>query len=228
MINAIYESVQARLNKEQLGYLKPLYYNAFIKIAVRKLYNKLLLDIRTETRKGNFMLEGRNLANNSEKVAQLVEYYSTETENNLTPPFNLPDDLEYIQDVFYNDTRVDKIDYSDLKDLATNIYANPTICSPKCSKVGLKLVVKPDEINSISLHYLRTFKTPKWTFDEFGGRAVFNPDKNDFQDIDMPPFAEDELVSLVTEQASKYLRQFQILQAENQEQSQDFQTENRQ
>jgi len=43
----------------------------------------------------------------------------------------------------------------------------------------------------------------------------------------MPPFAEDELVSLVTESASKYLRQFQIVTAENQEQAQDFQTENR-
>ena len=93
--------------------------------------------------------------------------------------------------------------------------------------VGRKLVVSPTTISEVNVHFIRKPLTPKWTFTNFQGKPIFNPDADDFQDVDMPPFAEDELVSLVTESASKYLRQFQIVTAENQEQAQDFQTENR-
>lgn len=228
MVDSIYQAVQARLNKEQLGYLKPHYYNPFLKNAVRKMYNKLLLDLKSNVRKMNWMLDGKDFAHLSEHIRQLVEYYSTETPSPLVPPFILPDDLEYVEDVFFGDIRVDKIHHSDHLDLRRNIYAKPTECNPVCSKVGDRLKISPDTIGEIDLHYLRQPKTAKWTFNEFQGKPMFNPDAPDFQDVDMPPFAEDELVSLVTEQASKYLRELQLAQLENAEQTQDFQTENRQ
>ena len=130
--------------------------------------------------------------------------------------------------MFFGSTRVDKIHYSDQLDLQANIYAKPSECSPVCSLVGKNLVVSPNTIGELTVHYLRKPKTPKWTFELFQGKEMFDPDKPDFQDVDMPPFAEDELVSLVTESASKYLRDLQLTQLENADQSQEFQTENRQ
>lgn len=228
MIDSIFQSVQAQLNKEQLGYLKPLYYNLFLKNAQRKLVNKILLDVKSTVRKSNWFLDGKHLADFSQHTKQLLEWYSTETDEPLKPPFNLDNNIEYIEDVFFGEIRVDKVDYADHLDLRRNKYAKPRECNPICSLVGRKLVVSPDTIGEIDVHYIRKPLTPKWTFVEFQGKPMFNPDADDFQDVDMPPFAEDELVSLVTESASKYLKQFQVAQLENQEQAQDFSTENRQ
>ncbi len=226
-IDFIYQTVQAYLNKEQLGYLKPLHFNLFIRKAQRTIYNRYLTDLKSNVRKTNWGLDGKDLANMSEHSRQLVEYFSTESEP-ITPPFLLPVDLEYIEDVFTGETRVEKINYSDFKDLQRNIYAKPNECSPKGSLVGEKLRVSPDTIAEIEVHYLRQPKSPKWTFVEFQGKAMFDPDKSDFQDIDMPPSAEDELVSLVSISASKYLRNLQMAQLEISEQNIEEQIDNKQ
>lgn len=226
-IDSIYQSVQAELNKEQLGYLRPMHFNLFIKNAQRKIYNRLLVDLKSNVRKANWMLDGKDLANLSEHSRQLVEYYSTETDTPLLPPFNLPEDLEYVEDVFFGDTRVDKIHYSDFKDLQRNKYAKPTECNPVCSKVGQTLKVSPKSITKIEMHYLRSPKTPKWTFFVYQDKPMFDDTASDFQDVDMPPFAEEELVSLVIISASKYLRDLQITQLENQEVATERQLDNR-
>ena len=50
VIDSIFQSVQAILNKEQLGYLRPNHYNLFLKNAQRKLVNKLLIDLKSAVR----------------------------------------------------------------------------------------------------------------------------------------------------------------------------------
>lgn len=226
MIDDIYITVQALLNKEQLGYLRPLNYNSFLNKAIRKVYNKYLIDLKSNVRKSNWFLEGKNMAKFSEHTRQLLEFYSFEKTMNY--PFEVPDNLEFIEDVFYGNINIEKIPYSDHKRLLSNIYASPTECTPVCSLVGSKLIVSPNSIQSIETHYLRKPKIAKWTFEKVLGKAMFDSGKSDFQDVDMPESSKDELISLVTESASIYLRQLQITQLENSEQSQDFQVENKQ
>lgn len=225
IIDSIFQTVQALLNKEQLGYLKPMKFNLFIKNAQRKIYNKYLIDLKSNVRKMNWMLDGKDFANFSEHVRQLIEYYSSET--TLSTPFEKPNDLEFIEDVFFGDIRIEKIHYSDFLDLQRNKYASPSECNPICSLVGVNLKVSPNTIGEVNLHYLRKPLTPKWTFEEFQGKPMFNPDATDFQDVDMPESSEDELVSLVFEASSIYLRDFNATQTANQEQSQDNQLDNR-
>lgn len=227
-IDSIYKTSQAILNKDQLGYLKPMHFNLFLRNAMRKEYNSYLVDLRTNVRRSNWHLDGKNLSNYSQHIKQLVEYFSFELDINKTTDFQLPDDLEFVEDVFYETTRVEKVDYSDFKDLHASLYAKPSLCTPKCTKVGEKLKVSPLEIESISLHYLRKPKVPNWTFEEFNGKPMFDPTASDFQDVDMPETSFDSLVTLVTEQASKMLRDLQITQLENVDQNQDSQEQNRQ
>lgn len=228
MIDSVYQTVQGMLNKEQLGYLKPMKFNLFLKNAQRKIYNRYLLDLKTNVRKMNWMLDGKDFADLSEHTRQLLEYFSTETPSPITSPFTVPNDLEFVEDVFFGDIRVDKIHYSDFKDLQSNNYAKPSECNPVCSLVGKNLKVSPNSIGEISIHYLRSPLTPKWTFEEFQGKPMFAPDIADFQDVDLPKSSEDDLVTLVFEASSIYLRDFNATQTANQEQSQDVQIENRQ
>jgi len=231
MIDAIFSTVQAMLNKEQLGYLRPMHYNLFLNKEIRKLYDQLFTDLKTNVRKMNWMLDGRDLANLSEHTRQLLEFYSTEEEVSQEQGgkgiFLFPNDFEFAEDVFKGTTRIDKIHFNDFLDLQRNKYAKPSECSPVCSKVGQKLKVSPTSIQKIDLHYLRKPKTAKWTYVDFQGKAMFNPDSNDFQDVDMPENFYDDLISLVFEDASIYLREFNATQTANQEQAQDAQLENK-
>ena len=225
MIDRVKKTVQQILNKEQLGYLKPLAFNLFVNQGVRKIVNKSLVDLKSNQRKENWMLEGKSLSNLTAHTKQLVEYFSYVT--TLSTPYNLPTDLDFVEDVFYGNQRVDKIDYATLMDLRRNIYAQPTECTPKASLVGRKLVMLPNSLGDLELHYLRKPKVAKWTYIEYQGKPVFDATAQDYQDVDLPDVFFDDLVSIVVELASKSLRELNITQLENAEQNQENQLDNR-
>lgn len=229
MIDQAFQTVQSMLNKEQLGYLAPIDYNLFAKRAQRNLYNKYLNDLKLTVRKKNWMLDGKDFADASEHLQQYIEHYSFEA--NISPEspgyYIFPDDMEFVEDIFNGNSRIEKINYSDLLLLRSNIYSSPSTCKAFCSKVGDKLRVLPIGIDPIEMHYLRKPKTPKWTFVEFEGNPMFAPDANDFQDIDMPEGAYDDLISLIFEYSSIHLRDFQATQAANAEQQQEINQENK-
>jgi hypothetical protein len=224
LIDEIYKLVQAMLNKDQLGYLSPMHFNLYVNNAVRKVYNDYLTEIRTAVRKSNWHLDGKNFAKYSEHVRQLLEYYSFVTvltaSNGLAA---LPGDIEWVEDVFTlpetnkPSNRIDKVSYSVLIDLDS---------SPKCSKIGTNLEIRPDTIVEFKLHYIRKFKPAKWTFQVFSNKPMFDPTANDFQDIDMPETAKDEIVSLTFEMAAIGIRELQLAQLANVEQQTDTQEQN--
>jgi hypothetical protein len=228
MLDSIYKTVQAILNKDQLGYLKPLKFNLFIRNASRKIYNGYLTDLKSNVRKMNWMLDGKDFAKLSEHTQQLLEHFSAIEPITRTTNFVFPDDFEYVEDVFTGDTRIEKINYSDYQDLQSNNYAPPSTCNPICSKVGSALLVSPLSITAINLHYLREPKIANWTFEEVDGKPMFDQTANDYQDVDMPKSAYDELISLVVEMGATYLRDFNVVQGANAEQVQDTNQENKQ
>jgi hypothetical protein len=228
MIDSIYKTAQSILNKDQLGYFKPMDYNLFIRIAVRKYFNSLRTELKSDVRKMNWMLDGKDLANLSEHTRQLAEYFSFEAPIAVTTNFVLPDDVEFVEDVFTGTQRIDKVHYSDYMDLQASLYASPSSCAPICTKVGGALKVSPNTITDIELHYLRSPKIPNWTYIEFEGKAMYDPTANDFQDVDLPNDAEDKLTSMVVEMASQSIRDAFINQSENQNQAQEAQEENKQ
>lgn len=223
-IDSIYKTVQDLLNKDQLGYLKPMSYNNYLNNAIRKVYNDYLTELKSAVRKNNWHLEGKNMAKYSEHVRQLLEYFSKVTPLTTLNNFaDLPTDLEYVEDVYtIANVRIDKVPYSVLIDLQTSIYAAPNDCSPKCSKIGEKLEIYPD-IKTIKLHYLRKPKYAKWTFQDDNGKPMFDPTANDFQDVDLPETSIDEVISLTFEMAAIGIRELQLAQLANQEQQTDTQ-----
>jgi len=228
IIDEIYKTVQALLNKDQLGYLKPMDYNMYLNNSIRKVYNDYFTEFKASLRKSNSQLEGKNMARHSENLRQLLEYYSKvepmTSENGLS---DLPTDIEFISDVFTSsNNRIEKVPYSVLIDLQRNIYVNPDECSPKCAKIGEKLEVYPITVNSFKLHYLRKFVNAKWTFVLDDGRPLFSPTSQDFKDVDMPETSKDELISLVFEMAAISIRDIQAAQLANAEQQTDTQESN--
>ena len=230
MLDSIYKLVQALVNKEQLGYIRPIDFNLYVNNGCNKLFNKAFIDLKTNTRKMNWHLDGRNLADYSEFHKQMVEHF-TEPDYTLaitngygTPP----DDMVFILDIYNGTTPIDKVDYSDFQLMGRNNYVAPTECTPICSKVGSRIAVSPTTITTSKLFYIRKPKTAKWTFEEVDGKPMYDPTKNDFQEVDIPYSLKDELVTLVFEMACKELRETAQQQLLNQDQQQEYQQQNNQ
>lgn len=228
ILDSAYKNVQKRMNKDQLGYLPPLNFNLFVRTATITLRNHLLTDLKSNVRKMNWMLDGKNFANLSEHTQQLLEHYSEIEPITRTTDFVFPDDFEYVEDVFDGNRRVEKLHYSDYQDLQDNNYTPPSICNPICTKVGSVLKVSPESITTINLHYLRKPKIANWTYQEVDGKPMFDPTANDYQDADIPETLFDKLVDLVFEQASVSVRDFNAVQSVNQNQQEEAQQENKQ
>jgi hypothetical protein len=228
LIDTIYKTVQGLLNKDQLGYLKPMDFNLYLNNAIRKVYNDYLIELKVSVRRSNSHLEGKNMAKYSEYLRQLLEYYSKIQPMTATNGIsNLPTDTEFILDVFtMSNIRIDKVPYSVLIDLQRNIYVSPDDCSPKCSKIGEKLEIHPPSISEFKIQYLRRFKNAKWTYVLDNGKPLFEATAQDFEDVDMPETSRDEIISLVFEMAALSIRDIQAAQLANAEQQTDTQESN--
>lgn len=230
MIDRLFQTVQAALDKEQVDYLRPIYFNLYVNASLIEVFNKLISDVKSNVRKENWMLDGKNLADFSEYTKQLLEYYLATSQplTRVNNYFLIPSDCTMIQDVYNDTTPVEKVDLDDYNLLARNTESAPTINSPICSKIGSTLIVSPAEIEQVVLYYLRKPKKAKWTFEEVQGKPMFDPTKQDFQDIDAPEVLFDELYYSILAKAGVSTRDQLVVQSAIQEENQNLQQENKQ
>lgn len=229
MIDRLFQTVQAGLDKEQKDYLRPLYFNLYLNASVFTIYNKLLSDVKSNVRKSNWMLDGKNLADYSEHTKQLLEHYltpTTITSNNGY--FALDSQIALIQDVSKNNIILEKVDIDDFTLLKRNKVSPPTDCSPICTKIGSTLMVAPTTITEIDLFYLRTPEKSKWTFEEVNGKPMFNPTATDFKDVDIPEVLFDELLNDILRQVGVATRDNLVVQDAIQEEQTNLKIENNQ
>lgn len=233
MIDELFQTVQAEIDKEQMDYLRPMYFNLYLNACLLEVFNKLLNDVKVHTRKSNWMLDGKNLADFSENIKQFLEHYLTYTDDDIIREsnnyFQLPSNLSFIKDVIVDDTvYAEKTDLEDFNLLRRSKYSLPTECSPICTKIGTTILLEPRTIETISLYYLRTPDRANWTFEEVDGKPMFDPSKSDFKDIDAPKLLFDELLKGILMKAGISTRDTTLIQAVAQDESQDTQIENRQ
>lgn len=232
MIDRLYKTVQAIANKEQLGYIKPYKFNLYAYNSSINIFSKLLADVKTQVRKSNWMLDGRNIADYSEMHKQLLEHFlsSATISKNNDNFFDIPENCEFIQDLYTKEgNRVDKLDLQDFNLIRRNNYAKPSNCKPVYHKEGSLIKVLPS-FDELDISYIRTPKVPKWTFEEDTQtqKPMFDPTKDDYQDIDMPVTLFNELVVDILAQIGVTIRDVNLINYSNQEESKEMQTENRQ
>lgn len=232
MIDRLYQTVQAEMDKEQMDYLRPMYFNLYLNATLFEVYNKLLTDVKVHTRKSNWMLDGKNLADYEGYVKQFLEHYLTYTTNPITianNAFNLPINSSFVKDVVIaEDKYAEKLDLEDFNILKRNKLSPPTECNPICTKVGQTLIVAPSTIDEINLFYLRIPNKANWTFEEVSGKPMFDPTKSDYKDVDAPELLFDDILKGILLKAGISTRDRTLIQAVAQEEATDNQIENRQ
>lgn len=231
MIDRVYKTVQAIANKEQLGYIQPYKFNLYANNSIYNVYSKLISDVKTNVRKSNWMLDGKHLADYSEVQKQLLEHFLTSKEvSKVNDKITLPEDCEFIQDLYsMQGVRIDKVDLQDFNLLKRNNYANPTSCSPVYHKMTRNLLIQPD-IDEVNISYLRKPNKAKWTFEEDSQtqKPMFDPTKDDYSDIDLPESLSNEIIVDILAQAGITIRDTNVVNYTNQEETREIQIENKQ
>lgn len=223
-INRVFETVKFLANTDGRGNFRPTDFNLALNNTILEKYDAYLTEINQLVNRENRGLINGGLENVPDRIREkLLHFLSNTNKSKVSGYFALPDDLRYF-DTIINATTGNKEEVFELcKSMEEfNIIksVNATKKYPICLKTSNGIKVAPDaSFDTITIYYLRNPKFAKWTFIPFGGAEMFNPSANDFQDIDMHPSEEVDLIRGVCLRMGINLKE-QELQAAMQNQDQ--------
>lgn len=233
MINSVRSTVLAVLNKNNYGYLSPSDFNLFAKQAQLDIFQGYFQKYNDQVTKENLRQSGTEYANIKEKIETQIDNFLVT--NSLTivesskNKFKLPslattgDELFKIEKVlcydFISETKTyrgqaEKITKSKVTALNVSAHTAPTKMFPVYVLEGTYMYVYPDTFNvqnSIECSYVRLPKAPKWTYVSLsGGEPVFNASAGDYQDFEVSPFEEVNLIVKILEYAGISIRESDV------------------
>lgn len=223
-INRVFETVKFLANTDGRGNYKPSDYDLALYNTMLERYDSYLTEINQMVNRENRGLINGGLENVPDRIREKLLHF-LETANNITKTgsyFLLPNDLRYFDTVVNFSVDGNEETFEPCKSMEEFNILKSTVASaqfPVYIKTANGIKVAPDTFTSISIYYLRNPKFPKWTYVPFGGAEMFNPSASDFQDIDMHPSEEADLIRGVCARMGINLKE-QDLQAAMQNQDQ--------
>ncbi|QQU04237.1 hypothetical protein [Myroides odoratus] len=184
LIDLVYRTVLTIANSEVRGNVKPSDIRLLINTTVEEIYESYFYELNRMLNRQNKGLVGNGLDNIPDLIRDKINHYLQSKEVSLLDSkITLPSDVRYLDDVF-----VDEVGVELLKSLREFQVVKNT--ANKTYPIGYKIdantiVVYPNGYNEAVLSYLRKPKVPNWTYFVVNGTEVFNPDANDFQDLDI-------------------------------------------
>lgn len=211
-IESAYNVVKYLLNKDQRNKITPEEFNSFALNGLYKLYADILDFYRLQVARQNRYVSGQGLSKQSRYTQQQIEYYRNITDLlTVTDDFiDIPEDVSFVTNII-TDKRVsvEKTD-SDYFDLIMGYRRKPG-CIPIYRIVNNKYEFSP-EVDKVKISYLRKLKTPKWTYNPVNEQPLFNPDADDYQDLDIHESLFYKAVEEICIEAGINIREFDIEQ----------------
>lgn len=237
-INFIRNSVLFIMNKSNLGYIGTSELDIFCNLAQRDIYENLFFQYNQMLNRENKRLTGSEYANLKGNIQEQIDYYATYsspsefvfnssdetwsfTNNNLYRVEN----LSLVEASTSKKVDVELVSKRQLNVLINSDMTKPSLIFPVYEKIGSKFKLFPlvPSGYSLELFYLRTPKSPKWSFTLVGGNPIYNPSASDLQDIDLH---ESLLVPFLTKAlsyCSVSIREPEVAQFVNSEEAKNFQ-----
>jgi len=188
------------LNKSNKGYIGVDEFNSFGQLAQLAIFEDLFDQYNKFINKDNRRLTGVGYADlpaNLEEQIDVFAEYTTQV--NFT--YNLSSNLwSYSGNDLYraenlslvNSTSGKKIDIQEVNKQKLNKMNNSNVTSPSlmfpvCERIGSSFRVYPNVPSGsyAELFYLRTPKSPKWTYIVAQGNPVYNGSASDLQDFEL-------------------------------------------
>ena len=194
MIDRIKQTVQDYLNTENRGNFQPEVFNRILHHCVQESFEELFYEANRMANRQNRGLLLGGIENITDKIRERIEHYLDDGDLTYNVDhFTYQDNVRYFDAVFYNGEFVEL--YKSQKEFNIVKSTSPTEEYPIGVKVGNKLKIAPTTITSgVTVSYLRNPNRAKWTYTVFDGAELFNPDANDFVDVDIHPSMEPDII----------------------------------
>lgn len=197
-LNKVYQTVLMLSNSDIRGNVKPRDLALAVNNAINEIYDGYFSELSRMTNRDNRGLVNSGLENIPDRIREKLQHFLVEdyTMSFVQGKFILPADHRYSDTATYLDAELEFCKNKRHFDIVKNdADAKPTTAYPIALRIGDGIKVAPSTITgNVKLTYLRNHIMPKWTFTVVNGTEIFNPAANDFQDIDMHPAEEMNIV----------------------------------
>jgi hypothetical protein len=201
MIDRVYQTVKMLANTEVRGNMKPQDFDKALYNVMLEKIEEYPFELNRALNRQNRGLIGNGLENIPDNIIEKMQHFSEEASLVYTASagtFTIPTNVRDIDAILHlkkNEIVLAK-NTSQFNHIANFKHTAPTTEYPIGLRLGNKLKVLPITINtSVTMYYLRNPLLPKWTYVLINDAEIFNPSAGDFQDIDMHPSEEDDIIS---------------------------------
>lgn len=205
------------LNKENRGYLTPIQFNSYAKIAQQNVFDNLFVKYRNNSVKKNNRIHASEFGDEKKKIKEDIERFTVEAQLfELDGYFLMPEDCYYTLQLIWDDSvEIEEAEKNKMLTYLTNsTLAAPSRCYPVYSKYYDKYLIKPDTIiDCVSLVYVRKLKEPSWTYQTIQRNPIFNPSDVSYQDFELQEDYANDIIAEILKLAGLQLQDQQVLQA---------------
>ena len=229
-IDNVYKSVLTILNKENRGYVTPREFNDYARQAQLEIFESYFS-------KANFSAANDSDYSDTKKnVEEKISYF--ENEDALTSGtfsnsagqstsdyYAFPTNFYRLNYVSSDSVLVEEISSKQFLFVNRSPLTKPTVKNPVYFTHESGVVIKPTGVTDINIGYVRKPNDPKWVGGALNGQILVNTSGTGFNNFELHPSEEPELVAKILSYIGVTLRAQDVLQAAAAKDQQINQTE---
>lgn len=225
MINQVYTTVLAILNKDNRGYVSPIEFNLYSELAQMAIFEELFHKYSKAISKQNVRMYHSEFSDIPKHIREAFDIFISEDYLSLDIPTSLYNytvndfykgvklELAPSGAQFYNRIEVEEVSKLEITKLLNNNLITPTLEYPVYVGINGKYRIFPiDNPIKVVGTYIRKPKTPKWTYLNVGNNPLFNASATDYQDFELPEQFFSDLVIKILGYCGVEIRENDVVQ----------------
>ena len=225
MINQVYTTVLAILNKDNRGYVSPMEFNLYSELAQMAIFEELFHKYSKAISKQNARMYHSEFSDIPKHIREAFDVFVSEADLSLDISTSLYDytvndfykgiklELAPPGALFYSRIEVEEVSKLEITKLLNNNLIAPTSEYPVYVGINGKYRIFPiDNTIKVVGTYIRKPKTPKWTYLNVGNNPLFNASATDYQDFELPEQFFSDLVIKILGYCGIEIRENDVVQ----------------
>jgi hypothetical protein len=198
MINNVRNTVLSLLNKENRGYITPAEFNVYADMAQLFLFENDFYDYSKSLVKQNNRIYNTEYSDIPKFLRERIDIFTKFINlnyNSSDKSFTYSEtDVYKVLNLEHSDIDIEEVSKMDINRMKASSL-NPTEKYPVYTKLEKSFYILPTTIiNNVKCLCIRRPKAPKWTYTNVNGNPLFNPSASDYQDFEIHPSQEVDLI----------------------------------
>lgn len=216
LVNEAYNTLKNLFQKHDRGFVTPDEFNDACQYVERKMIREsfdFINNIKNNAKIGRVVKVDYDKERFYREITRRLLTFETLSYNSSTGFFELPADYSLCQSIYYGDAEVEE---ASMDERMINNIAEIAVDEefPVFFMNSDSVEILPEDITSgVKMYYYKNPTAPKWTYNKVSGKPVFDPDKSDFQDFNLPENVFDEIIVELAKYFSIQIKQPDVSQA---------------